>query len=77
MQHGASATEGRPPGSLRGDLAGLPLPRRLPLVRDGALLRGGAEDGSLPQAALLPAAPGHESDRQVEGWCAGVTPDTR
>lgn len=74
MQHGTSVAEGRPGGSLRGDLAGLPLLWRLPPVCAGALLRGPAEDGSLPQAALPPAQPGHEPDREVEGWCFGESP---
>lgn len=77
VQHGASATEGRPPGSLRGDLAGLPLLRRPPPVCAGSLLGGGAEDGSLPQAALLPAGPGHGPDREVEGRCAAASTDTK
>lgn len=62
VQHAASVTEGRPSGSLRGDLAGLPLLRRLPPVCAGTLLGGGAEDGSLPQAAFLPVGPGRGPD---------------
>lgn len=77
VQHGAALSEGRPSGSLRRDLAGLPLLRRLPPVCAGALLGGGAEDGSLPQAALLPAGSGHGPDREVEGRCAHESRDTK
>lgn len=77
MQHGAALSEGRPSGSLRRDLAVLPLLRRLPPVCAGALLRGGAEAGSLPQAALLPAGSGHGPDREVEGRCAYESRDTK
>lgn len=69
MQHGASASEGRAAAAVRRDLAGLPLPQHPSAVGAGALLRGRAQAGSIPQAALLPPQTGPGQCRQMEGWC--------
>lgn len=68
VQHGAFACEGRAAGAVRRDLAGLPLPRRPSAVGAGALLRGPAQTGSVPQAAFLPPQTGPGLGRQMEGW---------
>lgn len=74
MQHGASASKGRLARALHRDLASLPLPQRLPSVCAAALFRGGAQTWSLPQAALLPAAPRPGPDCKVEGQCVFQDP---
>lgn len=69
LQHGASVCEGWPPGALRGDLAGLPLHQHPSAVCIGALLRGRAQTGSLPQAAILSPQTGSGLYCEMEGQC--------
>lgn len=68
MQHGTFASEGRAAAAVRRDLAGLPLPQHPSAVCAGALLRGPAQAGSVPQAAFLPPQTGPGLCRQMEGW---------
>lgn len=69
VQHGASVSKGRAAGALRCDLAGLPLSQHLSTVCTGALFRGRAETGSLPQAAFLPTQTGPGPYCKMEGQC--------
>lgn len=69
MQHAASVSKGRSAGALYCDLAGLPLPQHLSTVCTGALFRGRAATGSLPQAVFLPTQSGHGLRCKMEGQC--------
>lgn len=69
MQHGAFVSEGRAAGALHRDLAGLPLHQHPSAVCTGALLRDGAQTGSLPQAAFLSSQTGPGLHCQMEGQC--------
>lgn len=69
MQHGAFVSEGWATGALRRDLAGLPLHQHPCAVCTGALLGGGAQTGSLPQAAFLSPQTGPGLHCQMEGQC--------
>lgn len=67
VQHAAPVPEGRSADALRRDLVRLPLLQHLPPVCAGAQLRGRAETGCLPEAALLAPQTGPGLHSEVEG----------